>query len=168
MRILAVLIVASIAVAAQAPRTTIPVMLLDGESGGRYHDWQHVTPALKKMLDETGLFAVTVVTAPATTGELTGFDPHFASYRAVVMNYDAPQERWPAALKASFESYMTGGGGLVSVHAADNAFSVWTAFNEMICVGGWRGRRGDAGPFWFYRDGKLASDSSPGSSGSHG
>ena len=39
-------------------------MLLDGESGGTYHDWQRVTPVLKKMLDETGLFATTVVTAP--------------------------------------------------------------------------------------------------------
>ena len=168
MRILAVLIVASVAVAAQGPRATIPVMLLDGESGGRYHDWQRVTPVLKKMLDETGLFAVTVVTAPATTGELTSFQPRFADYRVVVMNYDAPQERWPAALKASFETYMSGGGGFVAVHAADNAFAGWAAFDEMTGVGGWRGRTEQAGPYWFLRDGKLASDSSPGRAGSHG
>jgi type 1 glutamine amidotransferase len=168
MRLLIALLVASVAAAAQAPRGPISVMLLDGESAGRYHDWPRVTPVLKKMLDETGLFAVTVVTAPAATGELTGFDPQFANYRAVIMNYDAPQERWPAALKASFERYMTGGGGLVAVHAADNAFAGWTAFNEMTGVGGWRGRREDAGPFWFYREGKLASDTSPGAAGSHG
>jgi uncharacterized protein len=167
MRIAATLLLVSMAVSAQAPRA-IPVMLLDGESAGRYHDWPRVTPVLKKMLDETGLFDVTVVTAPGTTGELTGFDPKFASYRAVVMNYDAPQERWPAALKASFERYMTEGGGLVAVHGADNAFAGWPAFNEMIGVGGWRGRRENAGPFWFYRDGKLASDSSAGPAGSHG
>jgi type 1 glutamine amidotransferase len=155
------------AVAAQAPRA-IPVMLLDGESAGRYHDWQNVTPVLKTMLDETGLFAVTVVTAPGTTGELTGFDPQFERYRAVVMNYDAPQERWPAALKASFETYMRGGGGLVAVHAADNAFAGWPAFNEMIGMGGWRARTENDGPYWFYRDGRLASDSSPGRAGSHG
>jgi type 1 glutamine amidotransferase len=166
-KLIAVLLLASLAVAAQSPRP-IPVMLLDGESGGRYHDWQRVTPVLKKMLDETGLFAVTVVTAPATTGELAGFAPPFANYRAVVMNYDAPQERWPAALKASFESYVKDGGGLVSVHAADNAFAGWTAFNEMTGVGGWRDRREDAGPYWFYREGKLASDGAPGRAGSHG
>jgi type 1 glutamine amidotransferase len=167
MRLLAAMLLASLALAAQTARG-IPVMLLDGESAGRYHDWQHVTPALQKMLDETGLFAVTVITAPATTGELTGFDPQFASYRAVVMNYDAPQERWPASLKASFERYMTEGGGLVAVHAADNAFAGWTAFNEMTGVGGWRGRREDAGPFWFFRNGTLASDPAPGPAGSHG
>jgi uncharacterized protein len=156
--------------AAALPRavTPIPVMLLDGESAGRYHDWQHVTPLLKRILDETGLFAVTVVTAPAASGELAGFDPRFADYQAVVMNYDAPQERWPAAVKASFETYMARGGGLVSVHAADNAFSGWAAFNEMIGVGGWRHRTEQSGPYWFVRDGTLVPDTSPGPAGSHG
>ena len=45
MRFFAALVLASVAVAAQTPRG-IPVMLLDGESAGRYHDWQRVTPAL--------------------------------------------------------------------------------------------------------------------------
>ena len=38
----------------------------------------------------------------------------------------------------------------------------------MIGVGGWRGRTEQAGPYWFFRDGKLASDPSPGRAGSHG
>ena len=84
------------------------------------------------------------------------------------MNYDAPDERWPAALKTSFEDYVRDGGGLVSVHAADNAFPGWPAFNEMIGVGGWRGRTEQAGPYWFVRDGKLTSDPAPGPAGSHG
>jgi uncharacterized protein len=146
----------------------IPVMLLDGESGGPYHDWPRVTLALKKILDETGLFAVTVVTAPATTGELTTFAPEFGKYKAIVMNYDAPDERWPASLKASFEEYVKKGGGLVPVHAADNAFSGWTAFNEMIGVGGWRNRTEQAGPNWYVRDGKVVSEAAPGKAGSHG
>jgi type 1 glutamine amidotransferase len=143
-------------------------MLLDGESGGPYHDWQRTTPLLKKVLDETSLFATTVVTAPAATGELTTFAPDFAKYQVVVMNYDAPDERWPAGLKASFEQFVTNGGGFVAVHAADNAFPGWPAFNEMIGVGGWRGRTEQAGPHWFVRDGKLVSDSTPGRAGSHG
>src|SRR5262245_22432069 len=156
-----------VAAASQAA-APIPVMLLDGESGGPYHDWQQVTPVLKKILDETGLFTVSVVTAPATAGELTTFAPEFGKYKAIVMNYDAPDERWPASLKASFEDYMKKGGGLVSVHAADNAFANWTAFNEMIGVGGWRNRTEQAGPNWFVRDGKLTPDSTPGKAGSHG
>ena len=150
---------------AQAP---IAVMILDGESGGTYHDWQRVTPALKKMLDETSLFSTTVVTAPPAKGDFSGFAPDFAKYQVVVMNYDAPDERWPATVKASFEAYMKNGGALVAVHAADNAFPGWAAFNEMIGVGGWRGRREQAGPYWFVKDGKLTSDASPGPAGSHG
>jgi type 1 glutamine amidotransferase len=60
------------------------------------------------------------------------------------------------------------GGGFVPVHAADNAFPRWDAFNEMIGVGGWRGRREQAGPYWFVRDGKLVSDAGAGPAGSHG
>jgi hypothetical protein len=143
-------------------------MILDGESGGPYHDWRGVTTVLKNALGETGLFDVTIVTAPAATGELTTFKPEFSKYSAVVMNYDAPDARWPAALKASFERYVNGGGGLVIVHAADNAFAGWPAFNEMIGVGGWRERTESAGPYWYYRDGKLVSDRAPGRAGSHG
>jgi uncharacterized protein len=147
--------------------TPVPIMILDGESAGPYHDWRQVTPVLKKMLDETGLFTTTVVTAPAG-GNFATFLPAWTTFQAVVMNYDAPDERWPTALKASFEEYVRNGGGVVSVHAADNAFPGWAAYNEMIGVGGWRGRTVEAGPYWFVRAGKLTSEASPGATGSHG
>lgn len=156
--------------AALTTRAAAPmsVMILDGESGGTYHDWQRVTPVLKKMLDETGLFTTTVVTAPPPNGDFSGFTPDFAKHQVVVMNYDAPDQRWSPALRTSFEQYVKGGGGFVSVHAADNAFPGWQAYNEMIGVGGWRGRREQAGPYWFVRDGKLTSDTTAGPAGSHG
>jgi hypothetical protein len=146
----------------------ITVMILDGESGGPYHDWQRVTPVLKKMLDETGLFDVALVSAPGAKGDFSNFAPDFSRFQAVVMNYDAPDERWPAPLKSSFERYVAAGGGLVIVHAADNAFAGWPAFNEMIGVGGWRGRTEAAGPYWYVKDGKLTPDATPGPAGSHG
>lgn len=163
----AVLIVVLLAFTSRAA-APIAVMILDGESGGPYHDWQHVTPVLKKILDETGLFATTVVTAPPAGGDFAAFMPEFSRYQVVVMNYDAPDERWPAALKTSFEQFVSGGGGLVSVHAADNAFPAWKAFNDMIGLGGWRDRTERAGSYWFYRDGALVSEPSPGRAGSHG
>ena len=143
-------------------------MIVDGESAGPYHRWQLTTPVLKTILAETGLFSVEVVTAPAAAGELAGFNPTFTGHGAVVLNYDAPDDRWPAALKAAFETYVRDGGGLVIVHAADNAFAGWRAYNEMIGVGGWRNRNENAGPHWFVKDGALTSDPSPGPAGSHG
>jgi type 1 glutamine amidotransferase len=141
-------------------------MILDGQSGGTYHAWQQVTPVLKKQLEDTGLFHVDVVTSPVSTGDFSNFKPDFTKYQVVVSNYDAPD--WPADLKASFERYITNGGGFVSVHAADNAFPGWKAYNEMIGIGGWRGRNQNAGPLWFFKDGKLVSDTTPGIAGAHG
>lgn len=159
------LVSASVTSRAAAP---IPVMLLDGESGGPYHRWQATTVVLKKQLDETGLFDVDIVTAPPAGASFSAFKPDFSRYRAVVLNYDAPDDRWPPELKVAFERYVTGGGGVVIVHASDNAFPGWRAFNEMIGVGGWRDRTEKAGPFWFFKDGKLTSDTAPGKAGSHG
>lgn len=148
--------------------TPIPVMILDGESAGPYHDWQRTTPVLKRILDETGLFATIVVTAPPPGGDFSTFVPAWTKFQAIVMNYDAPDERWPAALKASFEQYVRNGGGVVAVHAADNAFPAWTAYNEMIGVGGWRRRTEQAGPYWFVRSGTVTSEAASGPTGSHG
>ena len=144
----------------------VRVMILDGQSGGTYHDWQHTTPVLKKELEDAGLFQVDVVTAPPSGGDFKKFRPDFKQYQAVVLNYDGPD--WPAELKASFENYVKEGGGLVIVHAADNAFPDWRAFNQMIGIGGWRGRNEKSGPYWYYKDGKLTSDTAPGAAGSHG
>jgi type 1 glutamine amidotransferase len=144
----------------------LKVMLLDGQSGGPYHAWQLTTPVLKKELEETGLFQVDVMTAPPSGGDFSSFKPDFKKYAVVVSNLDSPE--WPADLMAAFEQYVKDGGGFVSVHAADNAFPNWTAFNEMIGIGGWRGRNEKAGPMWYFVNGKIASDPTPGSAGSHG
>jgi type 1 glutamine amidotransferase len=147
---------------------SIHVMILDGESGGAYHNWKATTPVIKKELEEVGLFDVDVVTAPPAGGDFTTFKPDWSKYKVIVLNYDAPADRWPAELKASFETYVKDGGGLVVVHAADNAFNGWDAYNEMIGVGGWRGRDEKSGPHWYYADGKLVSDDKPGRAGHHG
>lgn len=151
-------------------RATAPirVMILDGESGGTYHDWRATTQVLEKELGEVGMFKVDVVTAPPAYGDFNNFRPDWGKYKVIVFNYDAPTERWPAELKVSFENYMRNGGGMVSVHAADNAFPEWQAYNEMIGVGGWRGRDEKVGPHWYYSKGKLVSDDKPGKAGHHG
>jgi type 1 glutamine amidotransferase len=141
-------------------------MLLDGQSGGPYHAWRVTTPVLKKELEDTGLFQVTVVTAPESGGDFSNFKPRFSDYHVIVSNLDSPD--WPADLKTQFEQYVSSGGGLVIVHAADNAFADWPAFNKMIGIGGWRNRTETAGPMWYYQGDKLVSDPTPGSAGAHG
>ncbi|HVA91377.1 MAG TPA: hypothetical protein VNL71_16205, partial [Chloroflexota bacterium] len=51
------------------------VLLLDGQSGGPWHNWRLTTPVLREELDETGLFQVTVLTAPPSDGDFSAFKP---------------------------------------------------------------------------------------------
>jgi len=62
-----------------------------------------------------------VLTCPPSDGDFTSFKPEFGRYQVIVSNLDSPD--WPADLRTAFEQYVSGGGGLVVVHAADNAFS---------------------------------------------
>jgi len=145
----------------------IKVMVLDGESAAAYHDWPLTSKIMKRELEDAGIFDVTVVSAPRSDSTaIADFDPGFDKYQVVVWNYDAPD--WPQPLKDKFEAYMKSGGGLVVVHAADNAFPDWPAWNEMTGLGGWRGRDALAGPHWFYDNGKVTSDVAPGAAGMHG
>jgi uncharacterized protein len=146
----------------------IRVMILDGESGGPYHNWKATTPVLKKILEDTGMFQVEVVTAPPHDGDFSNFHPKFSDYRVIVSNLDAPDGGWSEAAKTAFEQYVKNGGGFVVYHAADNAFPEWPAYNQMIGIGGWRHRTEAAGPHWYYKDGKLTSDTNPGPAGRHG
>lgn len=169
-RIVLVVLALAISLSTIPARATAPirVMILDGESGGTYHNWRVTTQVLKQELDEVGMFVVDIVTAPPAGGDFNSFKPDWSKYKVIIFNYDAPDLRWPAELKASFEAYMRNGGGMVSVHAADNAFPGWPAYNQMIGVGGWRDRDEKAGPHWYYSNGKLVSDDKPGKAGHHG
>jgi hypothetical protein len=40
--------------------------------------------------------------------------------------------RWPWRVEQALEKYVSEGGGLVVYHAANNAFLVWRAYNDMI------------------------------------
>ena len=152
--------------AVSAAAGKIRVAIVDGQSAGAYHNWKLTTPVLKKELEETGLFDVAVITAPTSDGDFSNFKPEWSQYQVLVMNIDAPD--WPADIRAQFEKYVSDGGGLVVVHAADNGFPDWEAYNLMTGIGGWRKRTENAGPYWFWQDGKVVSDASPGNAGQHG
>jgi len=147
---LATLVACGTAACQTSGDAAIRVMLLTGQSS-IYHDWQKSSPLIGQMLDQAGRFEVDVVTTPAEGEPMDGFAPNWSDYAAVVLDYDG--DSWPAETRRSFEQYMRAGGGLVLVHAADNAFPDWPAFQEMAAVGGWRGRTESAGPMLRWRDG---------------
>ena len=148
---------------ASAIAAPIKVLIVDGQNN---HDWKGTTPWLKKLLEETGKFTVDVATTPPAKGDMSSFKPDFAKYEVVVSNYNG--ESWSDATKAAFEEFVKKGGGFVAVHAADNSFPEWKAYNEMIGIGGWGGRTEKSGPYVNYWQGKIVKDLAPGRGGSHG
>jgi hypothetical protein len=165
-----VLVISCVAAALAASAAPLKVMLLTGQSN-KYHDWSKSSPLVKQHLEQTGLFAVEVVTTPAQGQDMSGFAPDFSKYAAVVVVYEG--DEWPAATKQAFVDYMKKGGGLVAIHDSDNSFPNWTEWNEMTGVGGWGlkpdgnlGARTAAwGPKIRWRDGKQVLDDSPGTAG---
>jgi type 1 glutamine amidotransferase len=141
----------------------LKALIVDGQNN---HNWQATTPLLKKHLEDSGLFSVDVATSPPNGQDLSGFQPNFAAYDVVVSNYNGAA--WPKEAQDALAKFVSEGGGLVVVHAADNAFPEWKEYNQMIGVGGWGGRNEKSGPYVRYRDGKFVRDTSPGGGGSHG
>lgn len=134
-------------------------MLLTGQSSV-FHDWRKSSSVLERVLGETGLFDLDVVVTPGEGQSLGSFAPNWSAYDAVVLDYDGAE--WPEPTRRSFEAWLAGGGGLVLIHAADNAFPEWPAFQEMAGVGGWRGRDESAGPMLRWRDGGPVTEQGQG------
>ena len=72
---------------------------------------------------------------PALDAAWAKWSPDFSKYAAVVLNYNGPA--WPEPMRKAFVEYVRGGGGVFLVHAANNGFTDWPEFNEMIGLG-WR------------------------------
>ena len=135
-------------------------------TGQNNHNWPVSHRAIKMTLESSGLFSLDVAVSPQQGEDMSHFSVDFSKYRLVVLDYNG--DSWPAAMNAAFMDYVQQGGGVVVYHAADNAFTDWPAYNEMIALGGWGGRNEQSGPYFYWKDGALQSDNSPGNGGSHG
>ena len=97
------------------------------------------------------------------------FNPDFSQYDLVVTNLGWKASEWPSNTKRNFENYMQQGGGLVIIHAANNSWGDWEAYNKMIGVGGWGGRGVDYGSYAYYDKNEIDQrDPTSGPCGSHG
>lgn len=125
--------------AAAAPPVATKVLIVDGYSN---HDWQRTTRLVRGILEPTGLFTITVATAPAHTN-----DPAYATWLPAFKDYDVVIQTcndlgghgapWPAPARTAFEAFVREGGGVFVLHGGNNAFADWAAYNQMIGLG-WR------------------------------
>jgi len=156
-------ITVALLIEAQAGLAQYKALLVDGQNN---HNWQETSPHIKRALESSGLFTVDISTSPAQGEDLSGFKPDFDAYAVVVSNYNG--EPWSLETEAALEAYVRGGGGFVSVHAANNAFPEWKEYNRMIGLGGWGGRDETWGPYVRFRGGEVIQDATPGRGGGHG
>ena len=145
----------------------IKVLIIDGINN---HDWESTTRATKATLEQTGRFTVDVSTTPkkrASKEEWEAWRPKFSDYDVVLSNFnddceeeDGCEMLWSEETVEEFEEFVREGGGFVPVHAADNAFANWDAYNEIIGIGGWGGRKaGKSGSLLRLIDGKWQATS---------
>ncbi|MFY0653789.1 MAG: ThuA domain-containing protein [Cyclobacteriaceae bacterium] len=174
----------------EAKAKKIKTLIIDGQNN--HGQWPKVTFMMKTYLEETGLFEVDVKRSAYTwKGEefisefqIDGvgntevvekpksdpnFKPKFSKYDLVICNFGWNAAPLPEETKEQMEKFVGTGGGLVVIHAADNSFPNWPAYNDMIGLGGWGNRTEKDGPYVYYNDDdELVRDESPGKAGSHG
>lgn len=173
-----------------AKSKVIRTLIVDGQNN--HVQWPKITYMMKQYLEETGLFKVEVSRTAFTWqgDELIGkypiegmpptealeepksdpnFAPQFSNYDLVICNFGWKAASWPKATQDALDLFVRNGGGLVVVHAADNSFPDWPAYNKMIGLGGWGGRTEKDGPYVYYDDSdKLVRNTDAGSGGAHG
>jgi type 1 glutamine amidotransferase len=154
--------------------------------------WPKITAMLKHEMEQTGRFTVDVQRTKYTwKGDSylkefglddglerqaldqpkadPDFAPKFSDYDVVISNFGWNAAAWPDSTRADFEAYVAGGGGFALLHAADNSFGDWDAYNRMIGLGGWGDRNEKTGPYvYFNASGQVVRDMTPGAGGHHG
>jgi uncharacterized protein len=102
----------------------IKTLLLSGQNN---HDWTRSTPFCRDLLEASGRFAVTVSEDPsAALAEAAAL----ADYDLIFCDYNGPD--WSEIARANFTAAVAGGTGLLILHAADNAFSGWVEYEQMV------------------------------------
>lgn len=96
-------------------------------SGQNNHDWQRSTPYIWLLLQNSGRFDVDVTTSPdLALAEASALDP----FDLIISDYNGTL--WSDKVKVNFEKTIEQGTGLVILHAADNSFDGWDAYERMV------------------------------------
>ncbi|MCK5463368.1 MAG: ThuA domain-containing protein [Bacteroidales bacterium] len=123
----------------QSGSDKIEVLIVDGFSN---HDWKQTTNVVKTILEESGLFSVSLSTSPSEPEDEAwkSWKPAFENFSVVILNSNNihnKEIRWPENIEKRLEDYVKSGGGLYVLHSANNAFADWPEYNLMIGLG-WR------------------------------
>lgn len=111
-------------------------------TGHNNHNWQYTSRVHAETLAATGCFEVDITDDPQTfLADAKNLEP----YDLFVVDYNDGHDpkRWGPEQEKNFESRIRFGAGLVTVHAANNAFPGWTQWEKMVALV-WRTDKGSS------------------------
>jgi len=119
-------------VRAAEPAKKIQVVLITG-SDVKSHDWTKTSPQLKKILDDSGKFDVTVVNIVEDTKYLENAD-ELAKYDVIVQNCNYLPDKPPLSDKAkeNLLTYVRNGKGFVCFHLSSASWQDWDEWHKMV------------------------------------
>lgn len=147
-----------------ASARSIRTAIIAGQDGS--HWWVGASDAMKRILENSGLFSVEVLITPSWGEDISTFQPDFSRYDLVILDYGGVE--WAEPVKAAFERYVSSGGGVVVLHSAIIPMEHWQAYNEICGLGAWNRRDEQWGPYLYMQDGRYVYDYTPGWAGYHG
>jgi len=112
-----------------APQGPTPIQALI-VSGANNHDWRWTTPEIANTLTETGRFVVTVTDEPHKTLADAPAMHARGELDVLVLNYNG--DRWGKAAEQGFLDAVRTGVGVTVIHAADNAFTGWAEYEQLV------------------------------------
>jgi len=163
----------SSAVPMQSAESAAPLKVLL-VSGVNNHDWESTTSFLQNIMAEAGLFEVSLSITPPRDADSTAWqswNPSFSDYDVVLLDYNDFSGRnynggfWSSNVRKNFEDYIAGGGAALALHASNNPFRGWEAYEQMI---GLLWRREDTGYRVYYDDEGNLVRVGPGEGGNAG
>jgi type 1 glutamine amidotransferase len=118
---------------AAAADSKIHVLIVDGFSN---HDWQQTTALFRGILAPVDCFDIAVSTTPQSTNaeDWAAWRPKFSNYDVVIQtcNDISHGPKWPEPVKKDFENFVRNGGGVYIFHSAENAFTGWKEYEQMV------------------------------------
>jgi type 1 glutamine amidotransferase len=105
-------------------------MIIGGQNN---HNWRKSTPFMEQLLAKAGHFETTVCNAPekgALPEAWDAWQPQFDQFDCIVLDYNG--QMWPDRVQQAFVDYVSSGGGVVVIHAANNSFRGWREYEDMV------------------------------------
>ncbi len=128
------------------PSVKISVLILTGQNN---HDWKATTPVLKRILESSGRFVVTVTDHPerCTAQSLQPYDVILSNWNTYG---GGPVKTWPAAARDGIINFVRSGKGFVVVHAGSSSFYDWEEYQRMVAATWMNGVTWHAPKHMFY------------------